>query len=685
MVVLCAAGAGVASAAQIRLSWRDNSNNEDGFRIERSLLNLIWEERAVVGPNVTTYVDRQVLPGVLYTYRVSAFNRAGRSSFSNPASARVKDAPAAANQPPKISAIGNRTVTAGKSSGPISFSVSDPESKAADLVVTVKSSNTSAVPTNAISLQGGGANRQLHIRPPQGRQGSSNITVTVTDGDLSSQQTFRVRVVPPSPPPPASSGGGKNNSNDDSNSGKGSGGGAGKGGNSTGGNPKGGGNAGDSDSGSGSGSGSSGSGEGPQKPKPPPSDDSGSGGGGNPGKGSTPPKNEPPPSSGGGKTPPAPAQPLEVSLRPRWATPAAGTELVLQAEVSGASSPEYQWLRNGEPIAGARSARLVIPAIQEYQEGYYRVRVTDGGRSRVSARVGVDVQGVQSSSASRLLNLSTRARCGAGDAVLIAGFSVQGEGGRPLLLRAVGPTLATKPFNVAGVLPDPGMVLRRWNGRAYQTVAENHDWDRVPEAAAMRTAAAGVWAFDLPDGSRDAALLRKLGPGQYTAVVSDARRRDGVALVEMYDLAEQDGGPVLTNLSSRGYVGTGDDVMILGFVVSGGPMNLLVRAVGPGLEGEPFNVSGVLRNPAIEVHGGASSERQRVLHTNDDWEQGPSADLAAAVAKQVSAFALKPGSRDAALVATFQPGVYTVVVRGSPEAKPAAQRGVALVELYRAP
>lgn len=132
----------------------------------------------------------------------------------------------------------------------------------------------------------------------------------------------------------------------------------------------------------------------------------------------------------------------------------------------------------------------------------------------------------------------------------------------------------------------------------------------------------------------------------------------------------------LLNLSTRGFVGTGDAVLISGLVISGGAKTLLLRAVGPTLEAAPFNVTGVLSDPKLTIYSGATPILQ-----NDDWGAHPEAARTALVAGQVGAFPLPAESRDAALVVTLPAGNYTVQA----SAANGTATGIALVEVYEAP
>ena len=148
---------------------------------------------------------------------------------------------------------------------------------------------------------------------------------------------------------------------------------------------------------------------------------------------------------------------------------------------------------------------------------------------------------------------------------------------------------------------------------------------------------------------------------------------DGVALAEIYDAAAAGSSARLLNVSSRGVVGAGADALIGGFVVAGNtPQRVLVRAVGPALQG--FGVQGALADPRLSVYRGST-----VVAENDNWG---GADVAALVAAQqaVGAFPLPAGSKDAVLYLTLAPGAYTAQVTGV-----GAGTGVALVEIYQIP
>lgn len=277
-----------------------------------------------------------------------------------------------------------------------------------------------------------------------------------------------------------------------------------------------------------------------------------------------------------------------------------------------------------------------------------------------------------SASSPRFVNLSSRLATIEGDAsrAFIAGFVVSGTSPKPMLIRAVGPGLTQ--FGVGGALTNPRLQI--YSGD--RVIAENDDWT---DSAAMRTTCESVGAFQLAPGSRDAALIVTLAPGSYSAHVV-ANGGAGVALVEVYDAENSQPATQLINLSTRGFVDTGDGVLVAGFVVTGdAPKRVLIRGVGPALGG--FGVAGVLADSTLKVFRG-----DVLVAQNDDWgaPQGvvggaapSSAAEIAGAAAATGAFNLPDGGKDAAIVVTLMPGAYSAVVTGANNAT-----GAGLVEVY---
>jgi uncharacterized protein (DUF1800 family) len=270
-------------------------------------------------------------------------------------------------------------------------------------------------------------------------------------------------------------------------------------------------------------------------------------------------------------------------------------------------------------------------------------------------------------------NLSTRAQVGTGGDIIITGFNIGAGSNKTILIRATGPAIAAAPFNVPGTLADPRLEL--YSGAT--KIAENDNWGTAVGSATLVTAATftSVGAFQLPAGSRDAALVVTLGPGAYTAQVSGVGSATGVCLVEVYEVGAV--GARLTNISTRAQVGTGGNILIPGLVISPGTgtRRLLIRAAGPALT--PLGVTGVLADPTMVVTSGSST-----LATNSDWSTPVGTGAATATAlttafTQSGAFNFAANSRDAAVLADFAPGSYTIQVSGVGNTS-----GVAIVEVY---
>ncbi len=295
--------------------------------------------------------------------------------------------------------------------------------------------------------------------------------------------------------------------------------------------------------------------------------------------------------------------------------------------------------------------RVTLVALAAYDtDGTGNLSGLGNSATAVTALVGA-------SGTARLVNIAARVLLGGAAGTPISGFVLGGTGTKQMLVRAVGPTLAS--FSVSGALADPRLSLV--NG---STIVESNDNWLAIDAAIM----AGVGAFTLPAASKDAALVATLSPGAYTAPVTASDRGSGVTLLEVYD-ASTLGTISLVNASTRAFVGTGDAVLIPGFVISGtGTLRLLIRAIGPALA--RFGLDGVLADPTITLYRGST-----LLASNDNWFTADSEIMTA-----TGAFALPPGSKDSALLATLSAGAYTAVVSGVGNIT-----GTALVELYVIP
>ena len=210
-------------------------------------------------------------------------------------------------------------------------------------------------------------------------------------------------------------------------------------------------------------------------------------------------------------------------------------------------------------------------------------------------------------------------------------------------------------------------------------VQSNDNWGATTGGTgSLANAFSAVGAFSLTSAtSRDAALLVTLAPGAYTAhILTDGA--GGVGLAEIYDASVNPNAEYqrLINISTRGDVGTGENILIGGFIVTGNaPKKVLVRAIGPSLTA--FGVGGALADPRLRVFNGAA-----LIAENDNWSAVPAESTATAqAARDTGAFALANGSKDAALILTLAPGAYTAQVSGAD----GTSTGVALIEVYEVP
>lgn len=336
-------------------------------------------------------------------------------------------------------------------------------------------------------------------------------------------------------------------------------------------------------------------------------------------------------------------------------------------------SPALQWGQYGEGGGQFRLpfAAVADPAGNVYVSDYYNTRVQKFAFGSGSPGGGGGGGDPDPSAVTRFGNVSSRLRTNGGRP-LIAGFVISGAEPKKVLVRAAGPVLGQ--FGVAAPLVNPSLEV--YSGSS--VVASNQDW---VAGADMSAAISRTGAFSFPAGSLDSALVVTLPPGTYTAQVGN-NGGDGIALVEVYDC--DDSSSRLINLSTRGFVDVGDAVLVAGFVVNGTePKRVLIRGVGPALSA--FGVAGALSDPALKVFGSGSV----LLAQNDSWENAtpvpggpeiaPAGELAVAAAA-ARAFALPAGGKDAALLVTLSPGLYSAVVSGT-----GAATGEALVEVYEVP
>jgi hypothetical protein len=256
------------------------------------------------------------------------------------------------------------------------------------------------------------------------------------------------------------------------------------------------------------------------------------------------------------------------------------------------------------------------------------------------------------------LNISTRMRVLAGDNVLIGGFIIVGDEAKRVIIRGIGPSLT----GLAGTLADPTLVLRQGS----TVIATNDNW-KEREAEVLATTIP-------PSNNNESAIVTTLQPGAYTAVLAGKNNGTGVGVVEVYDLA-RGADSRLANISSRGFVDTGNNVMIGGLIIGSpvvvngvsvpqGGARAMVRAIGPSLG--DAGVQNTLQDPTLELRDGNGA----LIEANDNWRSDHEAEIVATTIPPAR-------NEESAIVRTLPAGSYTAIVRGVNNTT-----GIALVEVY---
>lgn len=372
--------------------------------------------------------------------------------------------------------------------------------------------------------------------------------------------------------------------------------------------------------------------------------------------------------------------PPSITSQPSSQTANAGATVTFSVAATGTPPPTiYQWRRNGTPlangvtsagssIAGATSTTLTITNVAAADAGNYSVVVDNSVGQATSSNAALVVNAAPPSS--RIINLSILTPIeGAGDSFTM-GYVVGGSGtsgAKPLVIRAAGPSLVT--FGIDDRLLDPRMELFAGPAKS----GENDNWGG---SSTLASAMSAVGAFPFTSGnSLDAATQATVtitggAPSDNSVKVSANGTGSGRVLAEVYDATPEASvtvtTPRLVNVSVLKQFGSG---FTAGFVIRGATTKrVLIRAIGPGLAA--FGItSGFVADPQVRLFRGTTE-----LRSNDNWDAG-----AAATFTQVGAFALTPGSRDAALVETLEPADYTVQVSGI------GATGIGLVEVYEVP
>ena len=248
-------------------------------------------------------------------------------------------------------------------------------------------------------------------------------------------------------------------------------------------------------------------------------------------------------------------------------------------------------------------------------------------------------------------------RVQAGDNVGIGGFIITGTAPKHVLLRAIGPSLATS--GVLDALADP--VLELHGPGAFVTITDDNWRDDPAQAAAIL--ATGI----PPANDLESAIDATLNPGAYTAVVKGKNNTSGVGLVEVYDLSQAVLAK-LANISTRAFVSTGANIVIAGFILGGnsGDDRIVVRGIGPSLIAA--GVPDALVDPTLELRDSNGA----LLVANNDWQDDP------AQAAELTAAGLAPTNPlESGIAATLPAGLYTALLAGLNNGT-----GVGLVEVY---
>jgi uncharacterized delta-60 repeat protein len=291
---------------------------------------------------------------------------------------------------------------------------------------------------------------------------------------------------------------------------------------------------------------------------------------------------------------------------------------------------------------------LSLPIGQNFYiraRGYYR-----GGYQNGSESITASVRNVFIFPPSTLGNIATRLRVQTGDNAMIGGFIITGTQPKTVIVRGIGPSLP-----IPGALADPVIEV---HGSTGQLLATNDNWnDSLTRQQIIDSGLA-------PANDLESALWGIISPGAYTVVVRGKNDTTGIGLFEVYDL-DQTVDSKLGNISTRGFVETGDNVMIGGTIIMGNvPARVLLRAIGPSLAN--FGVPNALGDPTLELHDGNGG----LIAANDNWRTDQESEIIAT--------GIAPSNNlESAIVRDLLPGSYTAIVRGAGNTT-----GVAVIEAY---
>ena len=351
-----------------------------------------------------------------------------------------------------------------------------------------------------------------------------------------------------------------------------------------------------------------------------------------------------------------PAPVLTVQANPNgsvllsWSDNSLETGFTIQRRIVGATSWE------DVPVTiGRNTTSVTLTDLRSGTNYEFRIKADSPGAS--SAWSGVTTVTVAGTPPVLLGNISTRVVVGAADNATIAGFIITGTAPTKVLIRGMGPSLAAA--GVPNALTDPLLELHKPD----QTIVTNDNWrdgdtSQIPDGFS-------------PGSENESVIVATLAPGNYTTILKGAHGETGVGLVEVYNL-DSTSPAQLANISTRGFVQSGDSVMIGGFILGGGNggTKVIVRAIGPSLT--QAGITNPLADPTLELHDGNGA----LVGSNDNWKINDQTHQSQEAA--VRATTIPPSNDlDSAIVATLPAGRYTAIVAGK-----GGGTGVALVEVY---
>jgi len=237
---------------------------------------------------------------------------------------------------------------------------------------------------------------------------------------------------------------------------------------------------------------------------------------------------------------------------------------------------------------------------------------------------------------------------------MIAGFIITGNNNKPVVVRGIGPSLSA--FGISGVLLNPVLELRNSNSSLFT----NDDWKDTQQTLIEGT-------LFQPSDDRESVIFITLAPAAYTATLTGQNNTAGVGLVEVYD-HDSSVDSQLGNISTRGFVQAGNNVMIGGFILGGSQTSgrIAIRGIGPSLS--QFGLNNVLADPTLELHDANGA----TLIANDDWTDDP----VSAALLTANGLALQ-NQKESGIFTSLQAGSFTAILAGKNGGV-----GIGLVEIY---